>query len=313
MVKFSFDLLEFDKTSGGPVTHGDCADPNKEMVRLVNFTGMVCWPKNLGILAGNALDDGDSGSCEILEQKDVMTGFQVHGGVGMKTGIGSMVKKYAAPSAKPKPIVVVKEEKSMKQEPDAAGAKKTTNIIKQPDPKTITSNTVKPPPGVKPATKKIAKPKAAAPKKITADELDKESSLLDLDSPTPPPKAKPKETAKKGKESSNESFDSSVDRHHEDLVTRGYIEKLADVDTEMPSEASLMSIVDDKEEKKVAEDDVFNAVIQVKEPKKARGHPAAAPTAAAATASNKNKKNNNNNKVNDAPRRAATRGAAARK
>ena len=92
MVKFSFDLLEFDKTSGGLVTHGDCADPNKEMVSLVNFTRTVCWPKNLGSQAGNALDDDDSGSCEILERKDVMTGFQVHGGIGMKMGIGSVEK-----------------------------------------------------------------------------------------------------------------------------------------------------------------------------------------------------------------------------
>jgi hypothetical protein len=77
-----------------------------------------------------------------------------------------------------------------------------------------------------------------------------------------------------------------------------------------------LMLVDDKEEKKAADNEVVDTVSQPKEPtNKARGRPAASvasvASAATATASagNKNKKNN---KVIDAPPcRAATHGAAA--
>ena len=127
MVKFSFDGVEFDKTSG-KVEHEEGANPNKEIVRLENFTGTVCWKKNQ---AGIEQDDDDS--VEFI--KDVMPSFQQQQG-----GLGGM--SVSAPPMKPK-AVAVKVEKFIKMEPAAAaaGAKKAS-IIKEPSeqPKKIISN-----------------------------------------------------------------------------------------------------------------------------------------------------------------------------
>jgi hypothetical protein len=196
---------------------------------------------------------------------------------------------------KPKTVVV-------KVEKVGPGPKKAsfTKELEQPKKSIIISNAVKPPPVAvvkpsiksKPATKKMEQPL----------DYSLSSHLSKANSGT------------KGMEnsSSSDSTDSSFNRHHASLfAVAGHSKKqdeVANLETSM--------VMDDKEEKKAADDEVGDTVIRTMEPKKARGCPAAAVAApaapAAAAASNKNKKNNNKNKLNDAPPRH-TRGAAARK
>jgi hypothetical protein len=319
MVKFSFDGVEFDKTSG-KVEHEEGANPNKEIVRLENFTGTVCWKKNQ---AGLEQDDDDS--VEFI--KDVMPPFQQQqGGLGgmMKTGISSMEKwSVSAPPVKPK-AVAVKVEKSIKMEPAAAaaGAKKAS-IIKEPSEQTkkIISNAVKPPPVEVVKNKRAIKNKPTVAKKVEHPLDDSVMSHLESFDQS---KAK---SSSSSSSSSSESSDASMNRHHANLFgAAGRSEEKQDVRANLET-----MLVDDKEEKKAADDEVVDTVVQSKEPttKKARGRPAAAVAAAAAptaptaptaapgapgapAAGNKNKKNNN--KVNDAPPRTrVTRGAAARK
>jgi hypothetical protein len=308
-----FDIVDFFKTSG-KIANEDSADGTKEVVTLENFTGTVIWKKQK---IGSSHDEaGIEEEDEVVFLKDVKSTFPLQptlqgstGGI-MKTGIGAM-EKWSSAAAKPKSVAVKVE----KVEP---GTKKAS-IVKQPSeqPTMIISNAVKPPP----VMEKVVKKKPAIKKnKPAAKKVEQALDDSILESPDMFKKAK---TGTKELDSSSsssiESSGSSIDRHHANLFAAGprsaaekgdekkEEKKAAEDDKEEKKTAE-----DDKEEKKTAEDEVVDAVVQVKDPKKARGRPRnAAPAAAAAAAGDKN--NKNKNKVNDFPTRPATRGAAARK
>jgi hypothetical protein len=297
-----FDIVDFFKTSG-KIANEDSADGTKEVVTLENFTGTVIWKKQK---IGSSHDEaGIEDDDEVVFLKDVKSTFPLQptlqGGTGriMKTGIGAM-EKWSSAAAKPKSVAVKVE----KVEP---GAKKAS-IVKQPSdqPTMIISNAVKPPPVVEKVVKKkpAIKKNNPAAKKV---EQALDDSILEL----PDAFKKAKTGTKELDSSSSSSIESSglsIDRHHANLFAAAGPRYAAEKGDEKKEEKKAAA-EDDKEEKKTAEDEVIDAVVQVKDPKKARGRSRNAAAAAAAAAGDKN----NKNKGNDAPTRPATRGAAARK